>query len=225
MTPPIIVVHEETALRVARAEVEAEGWQVNEGFVPRAASGTVGRPSGGPVVPSTVSLGTDSPGTDSPGTVLPGTVLLGTIDDEDSASAALIGLVRGHGVLALLAARDDVAARFLDDLLRFGRIDHRPETSSAAANVDLGGVDSGGVDPGGVGDDRIAVQAVDLDLLRLLGDGSTVTQASKALHISRRTANRRLIALRQAYGVATTAQLVSRSRSLGVIDSSDRRRG
>jgi len=215
MTPPIIVVHEETALRVARAEVEAEGWQVHEGFVPRAASGTVGRPSGGPVVPSTVSLGTDSPGT----------VLLGTIDDEDSASAALIGLVRGHGVLALLAARDDVAARFLDDLLRFGRIDHRPETSSAAANVDLGGVDSGGVDPGGVGDDRIAVQAVDLDLLRLLGDGSTVTQASKALHISRRTANRRLIALRQAYGVATTAQLVSRSRSLGVIDSSDRRRG
>ena len=215
MTPPIIVVHEETALRVARAEVEAEGWQVNEGFVPRAASGTVGRPSGGPVVPSTVSLGTDSPGTDSPGTVLPGTVLLGTIDDEDSASAALIGLVRGHGVLALLAARDDVAARFLDDLLRFGRIDHRPETSSAAANIDLGGVDSGGVDPGGVGDDRIAVQAVDLDLLRLLGDGSTVTQASKALHISRRTANRPLIALRRAYGVATTAQLVSRSRSLG----------
>ncbi len=54
-------------------------------------------------------------------------------------------------------------------------------------------------------------------------DGSTVTRASKALHTSKRTANRRLIALRQAYGVGNTAQLVP-FRSFGVIDSSDRRR-
>lgn len=199
MIPPIIVVHDQSALSAARAEVEADGWLVHEGFAPRAGSAALGRPSGDGAVT--------------------GTVLLGTVDDEDSASAALIGLVRGHGVLALLAARDDVAARFLDDLLRFGRIDHRPGTPAAAGNVDLDGPTLDGVNVDGV-----ALQAVDLDLLRLLGDGSTVTQASKALHISRRTANRRLIALRQAYGVATTAQLVSRSRSREVIANSDRRR-
>ncbi len=44
-----------------------------------------------------------------------------------------------------------------------------------------------------------------------------------AVHLAA-NGHRRLIALRRAYGVANTAQLVSRSRSLGVIDSSDRTR-
>jgi DNA-binding CsgD family transcriptional regulator len=52
-------------------------------------------------------------------------------------------------------------------------------------------------------------------LLALLGAGSTVEEAARCLHMSRRTAQRRLAEIRGRLGVPTTAAAVAQSVGLG----------
>ena len=118
------------------------------------------------------------------------TVLTGSVGDSRSAQEALLAVLRGFGLLVHLTAGRDTGARFLDDLTRLGPVDLRPMAI------------------------QLTIDANDLELLRLLVGDATVTEASRQLHVSRRTANRRLESLRRIAGVATTAQLIANSQHL-----------
>jgi DNA-binding CsgD family transcriptional regulator len=50
--------------------------------------------------------------------------------------------------------------------------------------------------------------AEERDLLALLADGQTLGAAARSLHLSRRTADRRLAGARAKLGVASTAEAV-----------------
>ena len=83
-------------------------------------------------------------------------------------------------------AEREVVDRLVDDLRRLGPADHR------TGEPDMG--------PGLTVDER--------RLLDRLSDGKTLGEAAAELHLSRRTADRRLAAARQKLGVATTAEAV-----------------
>lgn len=53
-------------------------------------------------------------------------------------------------------------------------------------------------------------------LLNLLSEGSSIVEAGAQMHLSRRTASRRLAAARLALGARTTAEAVSIARSRGL---------
>lgn len=114
-------------------------------------------------------------------------VCVGLVANDADAADALAALARGAGLAVHVALEGAAKHRFLDDL-------HRAAAPS-------GGDPAGGAAPLDPGDER---------LLAALAAGLTVTAAAEHLHLSRRTANRRLEAIRAALGVTTTAEAVSR---------------
>ena len=113
-------------------------------------------------------------------------VLAMTVADEEDVGAAVAAVLAGAGLVADargLGAAAHVA--LCDDLRRLG---------------DLRVVD----------EDEPAVEAA--ALLDLLASGRSLGDAAALLHLSRRSADRRLAEARAALGAATTAQAVARSR-------------
>jgi DNA-binding CsgD family transcriptional regulator len=105
----------------------------------------------------------------------------GTVTDERSAAAALDTALRG-GALHLYVLLDGPARdTFLDQLVRI-------------AQMEQGGGD-------GLADEEAV-------LLGLLRAGAQLEEAARGAGMSRRTAARRLDALRRRYGVQTVAELV-----------------
>lgn len=117
-----------------------------------------------------------------------GVVCAGTVAGEGDAAAAVLAAVEGTGIVA--AARADRATidRLCDDLRRLGPIDHR--TADRRNPPEL--------------------TAEETALLELLRGGSSLGEAARQLHLSRRTADRRLAAARAKLGVATTAEALAR---------------
>jgi DNA-binding CsgD family transcriptional regulator len=113
-------------------------------------------------------------------------VCAGVVRDAADAAAALLAAVAGAGLVVHAVASRDVIDRLVDDLRRFGPVDHR----------------TGEPDPGP------ALTAEERRLLELLADGQTLGEAGAALHLSRRTADRRLASARRKLRVATTAEAV-----------------
>jgi DNA-binding CsgD family transcriptional regulator len=113
-------------------------------------------------------------------------VFTGAVRDEGTAAEALLAAVGGAGVIVHALAERDVVDRFVDDLRRLGPVEHR-----------TGEPDSG---PGLTADER--------RLLDRLAEGKTLGEAAAELHLSRRTADRRLAAARTKLGAATTAEAV-----------------
>jgi DNA-binding NarL/FixJ family response regulator len=114
---------------------------------------------------------------------------VGRIAGADDAAAALLAAGRGAGILALTDGRWRHVDRFAEDLGRFGSV--------RVVDADR---------------DEDRASALDEEqwrLLALLGAGSSVTHAARALHMSRRTAERRLAAARVTLRVRTTAAAVS----------------
>jgi DNA-binding NarL/FixJ family response regulator len=71
---------------------------------------------------------------------------------------------------------------------------------------------------------RDVKRALDADqqrLLRLLGGGLSVNEAARRLHLSRRTAERRLAKARSALGAATNAEAVLRAEGQEIGPQSD----
>ena len=120
-------------------------------------------------------------------------VCVGPVPSGAAASAAVLAAVAGSCLVVDASADRDVIDRLCDDLLRLGRLEHRLEPTT-----------------------RPAVPAAELELLGLLMGGATLGQAARALHLSRRTADRRLAAVRRRLGVGSTSEAVAAAARLGV---------
>ncbi|WP_051451504.1 helix-turn-helix transcriptional regulator [Actinospica robiniae] len=121
-----------------------------------------------------------------------GRVSTGVLTDRDDAVAAMLAAVAGAGLVVHGVAPPALLDEFCDDLRRLGRIDHRlPDTPTT---------------PGLSPDEQ--------RLVDLLAAGIGLGLAAAALHMSRRTADRRLAALRCRLGARTTAQTLVLARRL-----------
>lgn len=124
----------------------------------------------------------------------PGVVCTGVVEDESGAEGAVLAALAGAQIVATAVAPRDVIDRMCDDLRRLGPLDHRVVEAAA----------------------RPALAADESALVERLLAGDSLGEAAAALHLSRRTADRRLASARRATGVTTTAELlaaVARSRS------------
>jgi DNA-binding NarL/FixJ family response regulator len=121
-------------------------------------------------------------------------VCVGNVTDADDAAAAVFAVVRGANVLVRARASRDVIDALCDDLRRLGALEHHL-----------------GARPKAVLDDE------QRRILALLLDGQTLANVAKELHLSRRTADRRVAMAREALGVSTTAEAVVEARRLGLI--------
>lgn len=113
-------------------------------------------------------------------------VCVGRVESAADASAALLAAVAGHGIVFEAAADHDLIDRLCDDVRRLGRLEHRDEA-----------------------DARPSLPADEHALLDRLLSGQTLGQAAAGLHLSRRTADRRLASARRALGAGSTAEALT----------------
>jgi DNA-binding CsgD family transcriptional regulator len=124
-----------------------------------------------------------------PGTAPASTELVcaGHVDTARDAEAALLAVLGGAGIVAVLPDDDVLSASFFEDLRR------------------LGGVEVADESP------QNPLERLDEEqrrLLDLLANGLSVTAASRRLFLSRRTADRRLARARAMLGVRSNAEAV-----------------
>jgi len=120
------------------------------------------------------------------------TMWFGRIDDDDDQHAALLAAIRGVDLLVYLPGVDGRAS-FLDDLGRVGVVEIR--TTRLRDRL--------------LDDDQRA-------LLGLLVEGATMAEASRTLHLSLRTAQRRMARTRTVLGARSTGEAVQVARSRGL---------
>jgi DNA-binding NarL/FixJ family response regulator len=113
-------------------------------------------------------------------------VCAGVVRDGGDAAEALLAVVGGAGLVVHAQAPREVVDRLVDDLRRFGAVDHR-----------LGEPDT-----------PIVLPPEERALLAALADGRTLGDAAAQLNMSRRTADRRLQSARRRLGAATTAEML-----------------
>lgn len=116
----------------------------------------------------------------------PSLVCTGVVRDAADAAEVLLAAIAGAGLVVHAQADRDVIDRLVDDLRRFGTVDHR--TTEPAP--------------------RPILTADERRLLELLASGKTLGAAAAEMHVSRRTADRRLRTARRKLGVGTTAEAV-----------------
>ena len=163
--PLIVVEGTDEAFGSVVAELREAGWRIRPGF------GSVGDVE-------TVA-----------------TVRAGVVATAEDASAALIAVLAGSGVIISARAAGEVMDRLIDDLRHVGPVDHRVIPLDAVPALD---------------EESRA-------LLTRLAAGDTLGEAANALAMSRRTADRRLAAARRAMGVERTTEAVSRAGKLGLL--------
>jgi DNA-binding NarL/FixJ family response regulator len=110
----------------------------------------------------------------------------GIVAGEADAVAAVLAAIAGYGLIVELRVDGAVRDRLLDDLRHAGPLEVR---AVAAAPPDL----------------DEASQA----LLRSIAAGETLSDAARRLGISRRTADRRLAAIRATLGVQRTVEAIA----------------
>jgi DNA-binding NarL/FixJ family response regulator len=120
----------------------------------------------------------------------PETACRGSVTDYQSAAQALVAALDGADLLIEAHADAALIDRLCDDLRRLGRVDHRPGEPNDADPLDA------------LDDDVIA-------LLGMLADGLSLGECARRLHLSRRTADRRLADARAALGVRNTVEAVA----------------
>lgn len=118
---------------------------------------------------------------------------VGTVGDPAEAGHAVLAAIAGARLVLEACAPRDVIDQLCDDLRRVGQVDHRVGSSRTPR----------------VGSDERA-------LLELLLGGASIGEAARRLHISRRTADRRLAAARHALDAGTTAEALRAAARLGV---------
>jgi DNA-binding NarL/FixJ family response regulator len=117
----------------------------------------------------------------------PTVVCVGTVASAQDASEALLAVLAGAGVVIDARAEREVVDRLLDDLRHLGEVDYRT----------------------GLPDRGPDLSADERGLLELLAAGHTLGEAASALHLSRRTADRRLVSAREKLGAASTAEAIA----------------
>jgi DNA-binding CsgD family transcriptional regulator len=115
------------------------------------------------------------------------------VSDLAGAADAVLAAIRGTPVVVLADAPREVIDRLCDDLRRIGEVDHL--IAPPAEPV---------------------LSVTERELLGALLAGCSLGEAAQALHLSRRTADRRLAAARRALGVTTTPAAVRRAAELGI---------
>lgn len=115
------------------------------------------------------------------------------VSDLAGAADAVLAAVGGTPVVVLTDAPRDVIDRLCDDLRRIGEVEHLIAPPAEPT-----------------------LSATERELLGALLAGCSLGEAAQALHLSRRTADRRLAAARRALGVTTTPAAVRRAAELGV---------
>ena len=115
-------------------------------------------------------------------------VCVGVIAAADDAEAAIAALSRGVGLAVGVRAGGDLCHRTLEDLYRLGDVVVTPASSPQPASF----LDE---------EQRLLIEA--------LARGETVTEAARGLHLSRRTANRRLAEIRTLLGVQSNAEAMA----------------
>jgi DNA-binding NarL/FixJ family response regulator len=118
---------------------------------------------------------------------------VGRVATRADAADAVLAAVGGARLVIDCVAPREVVDQLCDDLRRLGRLEHRV----------------GAPAPSPLGSEEQA-------LLALLLGGATLGQAAQALHIARRTADRRLASARAALGVETTPAAMAAAARLGV---------
>jgi DNA-binding CsgD family transcriptional regulator len=113
-------------------------------------------------------------------------VCCGRVMTFDDVSAAVFAAVRGAGVVARVERDAEPAHRLLDELRSLGAVEERERQHG----------------------DVTALSPEQIELCRLLGRGLSLADAATQLHLSRRTAFRRLADVRSALNVATTREAV-----------------
>lgn len=112
-------------------------------------------------------------------------VLAGPVTTAEDARAAMLAAVAGSGIILHALGDRELIDVLCDDLRHVGSLDHR------------------------VGDDPGAeLSTEERALLALLAGGVTLGQAANRLHLSRRSADRRLASAREALGVTTSPEAV-----------------
>ena len=110
----------------------------------------------------------------------------GPVRTREEAGSALLAALDGARLVVQLEMSPTERIVFVDDLRRIGPVDHRVGPTH--------------LDP--LDDDQRA-------LLRELAAGRSLGEAAESLHLSRRTADRRLAAARGTLGAVTTAEAVA----------------
>ena len=113
-------------------------------------------------------------------------VCCGPVATFDDVSAALLAAVRGAGVVARVELEAEPTQRLREELRSLGPIEERARQHGDAAELSL----------------------EQIELCVLLGGGLSLADAATQLHLSRRTAFRRLADVRQALNVQTTREAV-----------------
>jgi DNA-binding NarL/FixJ family response regulator len=113
-------------------------------------------------------------------------VCCGVVATFDDVSAALLAAVRGAGVIARVEPGAEPTLRLREELGSLGPLEERARRHGDAGELSL--------------EQR--------ELCRLLGLGLSLADAATQLHLSRRTAFRRLAEVREALNVETTREAV-----------------
>lgn len=121
------------------------------------------------------------------------TILYGELRTREDAEAALLAALDGYGLAVRAVAERPVIDRFVDDLRRLGRVDHRVGEPAPGPTLPA---------------DARAI-------LGLLAEGHSLGEAAAILGLSRRTADRRLALAREALGVERTTEAIARAKRLG----------
>jgi DNA-binding CsgD family transcriptional regulator len=124
----------------------------------------------------------------------PRTVCVGTVADSDDAGRAVLAAVIGADVVVDARADREVIDRLCDDLRRLGTLEHRLGAAAKAPVLTA---------------DERALMA------HLLG-GSSLGETARALHLSRRTADRRLASARAKLGANSTSEAVVLAARAGI---------
>lgn len=113
---------------------------------------------------------------------------------QDAVRAVLTAVQSGTDLVIDASASRNVIDRLCDDLRRLGTVEHRVEPLPAGPALSP--------------DERALLAA-------LLG-GASLGGAASALHLSRRTADRRLAAARRALGARSTAEALVLAAQAGI---------
>jgi len=116
-----------------------------------------------------------------------GVVCVASVAGQTDASLAVLAAARGAGLVVTVTGRDEVLERLVEDLSRIGPIEFWPKEESSPLR---------------------GLTTEHWSLLTLLAQGHTVTDAARDLHLSRRTADRRLADAREVLGVTSNAEAV-----------------
>jgi DNA-binding NarL/FixJ family response regulator len=116
-------------------------------------------------------------------------VLWGPVSRREEAAGVVVAALEGLGVLVHARAERALIDRLCDDLRHVGAIEHR--------------IGEPALSPGPT------LSPEQQRLIELLAGGATLGEAAQQLHLSRRTADRRLAEARSAFRVRSTPALLA----------------